>query len=106
MIFSFDEAVTLTMINLNVFGASDSGFITYGASTVHFTDDPFVTSISLAANETVMFGNDSGSSFSLQSITVDLPTAQVPDNARPAACLLLGVGFLLGGERFLRRKTA
>ncbi|MGH9693942.1 MAG: hypothetical protein ACRD5Z_07365 [Bryobacteraceae bacterium] len=106
MTFSFDQAVTLTLIDLNVFGPGDSGFITHGASTVHFTGDPFTTSISLAANESVTFGNDPGSSFSLQSITVDLPTGSVPENAQPTVCLLLGVGLILGGERFLRRKAA
>lgn len=37
-----------------------------------------------------------------QVITV----SAVPENAQTTICLLLGVGLLLGGERFLRRKAA
>jgi hypothetical protein len=99
MSFSFNQAVTLNTIDMNAFGAgSDTGFLTYSGGTIQITSDPFnFSNVTLAANEVAMFGNNTGSSFSLQSINVTV----VPE---PATWMLMGVGLLIGAQR-LRRRT-
>ena len=102
MTFSFSQAVTLNTIDLNVFGTTDSGFLTYSGGTVNITSDPFsFTGISLAAGEVVTFGANAGSSFSLQSLTVT-PNAAIPE---PSVYMLLGVGLLFCGQRFARKRA-
>jgi PEP-CTERM motif len=98
MSFSFDKPVTFNSIDLNVFGGSDTGFLTYSGGTIQITSDPFAfNNVNLAANEVATFGNNTGASFSLQSFNVTV----VPE---PATWILMGVGLLLGTQR-LRRKV-
>lgn len=100
MSFSFDQAVTLTSIDFNAFTTTtDVGYLTYSGGTISLTADPTVfVGVNIAANEVVQLGVTSGS-FSLQSITVDA----VPE---PSVYMLLGVGLLFCGQRFIRRKSA
>jgi hypothetical protein len=99
MTFSFNKPVTFNSIDLNLFGSGESGFFTYTGGTIQITTDPFTfTNVSLAANEVVTFGNNSGSSFSLQSFNVTV----IPE---PATWMLMGVGLLLGVQRLRRRKV-
>lgn len=102
MSFSFDQAVSFDSIDLNVFGA-DSGFLTYSGGTIQITTDPFTfTGVNFAANEVVTFGNNSGSSFSLQSFTVTSTAIPEPSTW---AMIAVGVGLLAGVQR-LRRKQS
>lgn len=101
MTFSFSMPVTINTIDLNAFGAGDTGFFTYSGGTIPIATDPFpfVQTITLAANEQAMFGATTGS-FGLQSITVTV----VPE---PSTYAMMGLGaaLLVGVQRF-RRKTS
>jgi hypothetical protein len=101
MSFSFNQPVSLDSIDMNLFGASDTGFLTYTGGTVQITSDPFAFSgVNLAANEVAMFGNNSGASFSLQSITVTV----VPEPST-WAMITVGAGLLAGVQRFRRKQS-
>ena len=101
MSFSFNQAVDLVSIDLSVFGGSDTGFLTYSGGTIQINSDPFAfKEVHLAANEVVTFGNNSGASFSLESITI----TAVPEPST-WAMIVVGAGLLFATQR-LRRKTS